>query len=195
MDGVCKAICTDSTDCADDEFCNLDDGSLDGGCEQYIAAATAAADKPLSELEKIGPLSMLFHGVSGVIYTIDLKRIKIVNFTYDGFGPETFFHVGTALPVLVDGSIGTLVPYPGNSTSEILTAHDGSDNVIITLPGSLKTTDIKWLSVWCRLARRECRASFGDVEFPDVLDLQEGSCFLRINLKYLFVGPLTLYNT
>ena len=57
---------------------------------------------------------------------------------------------------------GILVPYPGSSTSEILLAHDGSTDIILTLPGDLTTSEIKWLSVWCR----QFEVSFGDIEFP-----------------------------
>ena len=53
------------------------------------------------------------------------------------------------------------MPYPGNST-EKLTMHDGAD-IFITLPGNLETSDIQWLSVWCK----NYSVSFGYVEFLD----------------------------
>ena len=60
------------------------------------------------------------------------------------------------------------MPYPGNST-EKLTMHDGAD-VFITLPGNIETSDIKWLSVWCK----NFSASFGYVEFLDSETLTKG---------------------
>ena len=77
--------------------------------------------------------------------------------------------MGRTLPVSQD--TGILVPYPGSSTSEILLAHDGSKDVIITLPGDLKTSEIQWLSVWCR----QFAISFGDVEFPEISGPTEGN--------------------
>ena len=79
--------------------------------------------------------------------------------------------VGADLPV--SGLTGTLVPYPGTSTSEQLGVYDGSKDVIITLPGSLKTTDIKWLNIWCVWFE----ANFGDVVFPEDIDQQKGNYF------------------
>ena len=38
----------------------------------------------------------------------------------------------------------------------------------MTLPGDLKPKEIKWLSVWCR----EFRVNFGDVFFPDDMELK-----------------------
>lgn len=35
----------------------------------------------------------------------------------------------------------------------------------LTLPETLKTTDLKWLSVWCRAFR----VNFGDMSFPENL--------------------------
>ena len=39
----------------------------------------------------------------------------------------------------------------------------------LTLPDHLKTTDLKWLSVWCRAFR----VNFGDMFFPEDLKLEE----------------------
>ena len=77
-----------------------------------------------------------------------------------GFAPDAFFYVGRTLPVSKE--TGILVPYPGSSSSEILLAHDGNTDIILTLPGDLTTSEIKWLSVWCR----QFEVSFGDIEFP-----------------------------
>ena len=86
-----------------------------------------------------------------------------------GFAPDAFFYVGRTLPVSKE--TGILVPYPGSSTSEILLAHDGSTDIILTLPGDLTTSEIKWLSVWCR----QFEVSFGDVEFPESGVTTEGN--------------------
>ena len=85
-----------------------------------------------------------------------------------GLGPDAFFYVGRTLPV---EETGILVPYPGSSTSEKLLAHDGSTDIILTLPGDLKTSEIKWLSVWCP----QFAVSFGDVKFLEIGVTTEGN--------------------
>ena len=88
-----------------------------------------------------------------------------------GLAPDAFFYVGRTLPVSAD--TGILVPYPGTSTTEILLSHDGSQDIILTLPGDITTSEIKWLSVWCR----QFEVSFGDVEFPEPVITIEGKKF------------------
>ena len=88
-----------------------------------------------------------------------------------GFAPDAFFYVGRSLPVGME--TGILVPYPGSSTSEILLAHDGSTDVILTMPGDLTTSEIRWLSVWCR----QFEVSFGEIEFPALGMTTEGKAF------------------
>ena len=91
--------------------------------------------------------------------------------------PDVFFYVGRTLPVSKE--TGILVPYPGMSTSEILLSHDGSQDIILTLPGDITTSEIKWLSVWCR----KFEVSFGDVEFPDPVITIGGKHFTVILMQ------------
>ena len=41
----------------------------------------------------------------------------------------------------------------------------------MTLPETLKATDIKWLSVWCRAFQ----VNFGDLSFPEDLSFEDNS--------------------
>ena len=41
----------------------------------------------------------------------------------------------------------------------------------MTLPETLKATDIKWLSVWCRAFQ----VNFGDLTFPEDLSFEDNS--------------------
>ena len=41
----------------------------------------------------------------------------------------------------------------------------------MTLPETLKATDIKWLSVWCRAFQ----VNFGDLQFPKDLSFEDNS--------------------
>jgi len=38
----------------------------------------------------VGPLSMLSHDVSGDVYIVDERRIRIKHFVYDGQGPGNY---------------------------------------------------------------------------------------------------------
>ena len=90
-----------------------------------------------------------------------------------GGAPSALFHVGTSFPI--SGVTGTSIPFPGRILEPLdegkLNLHDGSKDVIITLPGNLTTTDIKWLNVWCVIFG----ANFADIEFPEVMDPHEGT--------------------
>ena len=46
--------------------------------------SSTTVDTSLDELQEIGPFTGHHHGVKGVVYIIDAKRIKIVGFAYDG---------------------------------------------------------------------------------------------------------------
>ena len=46
--------------------------------------STTTVDASLAELQLIGPLNGYHHGVSGVVYIIDIKTIRIIGFSYDG---------------------------------------------------------------------------------------------------------------
>lgn len=76
---------------------------------------------------------------------------------FSGEAPDANFFVGVSL--VIDERAGTQVPYPGNSL-EKLVMYNQTD-VFLTLPGNLKTSEIKWLSVWCKAYSK----SFGHVEF------------------------------
>ena len=99
--------------------------------------------------------------------------------------PDAFFYVGRTLPV--SGETGILVPYPGTSASEILLSHDGNQDIILSLPGDITTSEIKWLSVWCR----QFEVSFGDVEFPEAVITIEGKHF-TVHLMKLHQLPPNL---
>ena len=128
-----------------------------------------------SEGIRVGDLKNRQHGIGGTVYAVDEKTLLIKGFAYDGAGPDAFFWAGT------QGSpsgIGTILPYPfegkfyeyeDQSAPIINGRFSGDKNIKLTLPDTLKATDIKWLSVWCRAFS----ANFGDLIFPDNLSLDE----------------------
>jgi len=112
---------------------------------------------------RVGLLNTYSHQTSGDVYIKDEKTIVIKNFKYDGKGPDAFFYVGSRLPV--GAKTGVMVPYPtgGADKDTALDEFTGDLDVVLTLPGDLKTTDLKWLSVWCR----QFKVNFADIKFPD----------------------------
>ena len=130
-----------------------------------------------SEDIKVGDFKNHAHGIGGTVYAVDEKTLLIKGFTYDGAGPDAFFWAGT------QGSpsgIGTILPYPfkgkfyeyEDQSAPILNGRfSGDKDIKLTLPDTLKATDIKWLSIWCRAFS----VNFGDLIFPDELSLGEHS--------------------
>ena len=83
-----------------------------------------------------------------------------------GQAPDAYFFVGVTFPV--DERVGTQVPYPGSSLEKLDTYNQ--TDVFLTLPGNLKTSEIKWLSVWCKAYN----ISFGHVDFQNTVAPIEG---------------------
>jgi len=82
--------------------------------------------------------------------------------------PDAFFYVGktgkpeTGKP-LEDGVDSYKIAYPENQPRKILKGQSNAE-IILKLPNHLKTSDLLWLSVWCR----EYSINFGDVFFKKV---------------------------
>ena len=121
---------------------------------------------------KVGEFKNLQHGIGGTIYKVDDHKLLIKEFTYDGKGPDAFFWAGTDGKPSSTG--GTILPYPfenkfyeyeDQSAPIIQGRFTGNKDIELTTPTNLKTTDIKWLSVWCRLYK----VNFGEafLKFPD----------------------------
>jgi len=128
---------------------------------RLVVFITALKSAPCEEPyygKKIGPLSTLFHKVSGDVYAVDMKRVHIRNFLYDGAGPDAFFWAGaTAKP----SSNAFIIP-DERGTKEVLQPYN-KKSITMTLPGKKTIKDIKWISVWCRAFS----ANFGDVFVPE----------------------------
>jgi len=125
-------------------------------------------------LIKAGDFQNYAHGIGGEVMIQDEKTIIIKGFTYDGAGPDAFFWAGTSGK---PSHVGTILPWPfkgqfyeyEDSNAPILSKRFNGDEITLTLPDHLKTTDLKWLSVWCRAFR----VNFGDMFFPEDLKLEE----------------------
>jgi len=125
-------------------------------------------------LIKAGDFQNYAHGISGEVYIKDEKTLLIKGFSYDGAGPDAFFWTGTSKQPT---AVGTILPYPfkgefyeyEDQNAPILNKRYNNEEVTLTLPDNLKTSDLKWLSVWCRAFR----VNFGDMFFPENLIEEE----------------------
>ena len=110
-----------------------------------IGASSAQQQTATSGEVFIGNLSTLSHGVSGKVYAIDEKTIRIRDLNYDGQAPDAYFWVGnTDKP----GVNGRPIPNEKGSTKP-LKAYRNAD-VVLRLPGTMTLRDIKHIGLWCR---------------------------------------------
>lgn len=96
---------------------------------------------------RIGNLSTLFHEVSGTVFAVDSKTLRIDNFRYDGEGPATVYWINTGSAATPDG-----IPALTQETCKVdnpLPAFDGTQSVTIELPNDLTLSDIGYFSIWC----------------------------------------------
>jgi hypothetical protein len=73
---------------------------------------TTTAFSSAIEVELLGKLTTIYHGVQGSVYMLNDTTLIIKNFFYDGRGPNAFFYVGTAGQPTIDN--GVIIPYPKN---------------------------------------------------------------------------------
>ena len=72
--------------------------------------------------------------------------------------------VGKKFPI--NEKTGTLVPYNYQkkwNKKKVLAEYKGNRDVVLTLPGALKTSELAWLSIWCR----KFKSDRGHVLFKD----------------------------
>jgi len=100
------------------------------------------------------------HAVSGMVFAIDSRRLRINNFNYDGVGPEAFFWAGTGDRV---SEVGIKLMEIPTCASHGLSRYTNTD-IIIELPPGKSVADISWLSVWST----RFSADFGSLIFADV---------------------------
>ena len=122
-------------------------------CE--VLALFVAIGNVASEVN-VGEFETKQHGVGGTVYIVDEHTLSVKGFTYDGLGPDALFWAGRKGAPSADG---TILPYPfkGNfydkddKSAPIVTGKfSGKVDITLKTPENLTTTDIKWLSVWCR---------------------------------------------
>jgi len=148
-------------------------------CSALFMAAIATAD-PINGPKMVGSLSTLAHGVSGDLYAVDESTLMLKNFNYDGAGPDAFFWVGTEGNPKnpIDEAKTAILAHPfkdihyeyRNEAAPILKAAS-DETITLTLPPTLKVSDLKWLSVWCRLYS----VDFGNLMIPADFEVPEAN--------------------
>ena len=113
----------------------------------------------------------MHHEVSGDVLVLDDQTLAVKNFNYDGIGPEAFFLVGSeGEPSLFDENKTAILAHPftgihydySDEGIPVLGAFEDTD-IILTLPPHMKTSQIAWISVWCR----KFRTDFGSLVVTD----------------------------
>ena len=73
----------------------------------------------------------------------------------------------------VGADTGNLVPfsYTKSGANEKVLGSYYQKELVLTLPGNMKSDNVKWLAVWCR----QYSVNFGHVEFPNTKPDQKGN--------------------
>lgn len=101
------------------------------------------------------------HALSGTVYAVDRRTLRIDNFTYDGRGPDAVFWVDRERFATPDGIAA--LDKPSCRTLSPLPPFDG-DRVFVELP--LDLTRVAYFSVWSRAVS----ISYGGVAIdPDLI--------------------------
>uniref|UniRef100_A0A147BHR9 Protein to be involved in spindle matrix formation n=1 Tax=Ixodes ricinus TaxID=34613 RepID=A0A147BHR9_IXORI len=122
-----------------------------------LAAPGVVATRPQYHGKLIGTLPGLKHEVYATVYAASDDSFSLVNFTYDGLGPDAHFIVGTK--DTPDAS-GLNVPDEKGSWAKL--RKYANETIIITLPNNTKINGFKYLAVFCRTAA----ALFGYITIP-----------------------------
>ena len=120
-----------------------------------VLAATSHAEPAPVEMGDLTPIS---HDVKGKIFSSGEKNLIIENANFDGEAPDGMFWVGTQGTPRDNVLANTAVlahpfndkHYKYQDKSNPKLGKLSNEKVMLTLPPHLKTSDITWVSVWCR---------------------------------------------
>jgi len=104
-----------------------------------------------------GDLTSRKYNVNGRVILLNGK-IVIEGFSYTGAAPDAFFYVGTSG---IPSGEGHKISYPEGSGSPLGAYTD--ERVEFSLPTGVSSTDVAWVSVWCR----DYKINFGEVYFNE----------------------------
>lgn len=114
---------------------------------------------------EIGELSDIDHDVSGTVFAVDSRTLRIENFNYDGEGPAAVFWADVGGSAT---SSGQRVPFKDSCTAPSRLPRNTNTDVLLELPPSLTLADIGYFSVWCEAVGTE----FGGIAIPSSIASQ-----------------------
>jgi len=112
----------------------------------------------------VGQLTPFYHDVTGRVYVINSRALRVVGFNYDGSAPDAHFTVGVHGAGSSPDERGIVVPTVKEGSSPLGSYYDS--DVMLSLPQEIESvTEVLWLSVWCV----QFSVDFGHIIFPSPL--------------------------
>lgn len=100
-----------------------------------------------------------FHNVSGTATVLDLDRLRIDDFTYDGQGLDVFFYLGQ------EDTDASFIGGLAIGEQLVGTVFDGTQTpIIVQMPAGQSLADYGAISVWCV----DATVSFGSGSFLQI---------------------------
>lgn len=135
-----------------------------------LCFVTAAAQEDEScelthpKINATAELVNFFHGIGGTVVVRDDCTFEVLNFTYDGTGPDVFWYGADTRENLDAGFIMADLPSSHGPWN-------GSEEMIVKIPVDMGVTwdDINVLSVWCRAFGID----FGSAVFEDTKEEED----------------------
>jgi len=103
----------------------------------------------------------IIHDVTGDVYSLGDRHLRIRNLHYDGLGPDAFF-IGSVVSNVPSSTDNIILPYPAVSDIEdqrwytyqdrdipTLPAFDKMD-IELALPPGVTVDQLKYVAIWCR---------------------------------------------
>lgn len=125
----------------------------------------------------IGDLVGIIHNVSGTVFALNIRTLRITNFYYDGTGPAGAFWINTGPGPSTDGRV---VPFRDSCEADESLPRFTGETVELELPPDVTLHDVGYLSVWCISQKSEFGGIAIDTEALDpILELEEATCPTR----------------
>lgn len=123
----------------------------------------------IGELSDVGG-----HSVSGTVYALNSRQLRIRGLEYDGRGPAAVFWTGNGMSP--DGN-GVRVPFRDDCTDSAKLLGYSGETVELELPDGKTIADVDYFSIWCE----EVGVNFGSVnivaaDLEGVPDLPQPTC-------------------
>jgi len=136
----------------------------------FVASIRCATSGSPYYGKKAGELSEIAHNVSGTVYVIDEHHLRIRDLVYDGTAPAAFFWIGLKGKANdIPDVTGLAIPDEKGRSIRLQNYTDA--DVVLTLKKGIKVSDLKWLSIWCKIFELD----FGHILFPSNLEVPKAT--------------------